>query len=160
AEISGKCVEGSPELEGYGLVCMDRLLTLAEAIGARRQWHAEADEWAPILDSPDEVIGAIEQVLGARLDFPMPFRQAFGLRTARGLVSDRAIHAVYLAHRMVQLSGRPASQSRFLEIGGGLGRAAYYAHRLGAAQYVIVDIPVTLACAAYYLMCSLAPEKI
>jgi len=160
-EISSTCREGSPELKGYGLVCMDRLVTLAEAVGARRQWHPEADTWAdPIQQSPDDVIGSIEKVLGIRLDFPSPFRQAFGLPTARGLVSDRAIHAIYLAFRMVQLSQQPPGRSCFLEIGGGLGRAAYYSHRLGVRQYVIVDIPVTLACAAYFLMCSVGPERI
>ncbi len=113
-EISSTCREGSPELKGYGLICMDRLVTLAEAVGARRQWHPEADTWAdPIQQSPDDVIGSIEKVLGIRLDFPSPFRQAFGLPTARGLVSDRAIHAIYLAFRMVQLSQQPARSVMF-----------------------------------------------
>ena len=44
---------------------------------------------------------------------------------------------------------------RICEIGGGMGGAAYYAARLGAAHYTLIDLPVMNALQGYFLPASL-----
>jgi len=145
-------------LDGYGQFCMDRLVALATALGACRSWNPEhADATMPAAKTADQVLDAIEHKLGGRLTFPNIFDRNFGLRTSRGLLNDRAVHAIYLVHRINSLCARRHGAS-ILEIGAGLGHSAYYARRLGIDRYTIVDIPITTVCQAYYLMNTLGPE--
>src|SRR5262249_16973693 len=116
------------------LIC-DRVLRLAEAVGALPLQH-------PIVGARtvpvqiDETLAAIEQRIGDALDFPNPFPREFGVATPRGVVTERALQAIFLAWRVRQLAERHGGKT--LEIGAGLGRAAYYARALGITDYTIV----------------------
>jgi len=95
-----------------------KLVQLAEAIGAIWLHNPEAprDQQVP------DIVQALEQGLGFSIATPAIYPDEFGLETVRGVLSDRAIPALYQAHRLRQIAARPAV--RICEIGGGLGRTA------------------------------------
>lgn len=125
-----------------------QLRLLSEALGIDRRENPEqpskrtkmCELWRGI-DSPDSILSRIEKTLG-RIDFPNPFPGEPGTITKRGIASYRAIHAIYQARLL---------KGRVLEIGGGLGRTAYYAHRFGVTDYTIVDLPFTGISQGYFL---------
>jgi hypothetical protein len=68
-----------------------------------------------------------------------------------------AIQAIYQAYRLVEVAGRDA---RVVEIGGGMGRTALYAHTLGIRNYTIFDLPLTNVMQSYFLGRTLGGEAI
>ena len=130
-----------------GALCYDGLLTLAEAVGAARLENPEA----PIrTDIPDveSLLSALDDSFGFRVEFPNPFPGEVGLATSRGVASYRCFQAIYQAWRIARLAPR----GKVVEIGGGLGRTAYYATMFGVRDYTIVDLPLTGAAQAYFLL--------
>jgi len=93
------------------------------------------------------------------LSFPSPFRREFGIGNARGLTAERALHAIYQAHRVRQLTAAVRDPS-VIEIGAGVGRTAYYAHAFGVRDYTIVDLPLTLVGQTLFLTATLGPQAI
>ena len=69
------------------------------------------------------------------------------------------IQALYQAWRVPLLTGS-VSSSRILEIGGGLGRTAYYAWRSGARDYTIIDLPMTGVAQGYFLDRTLGEDSV
>jgi len=129
------------------LIC-DRVLRLAEAVGALRIWHYADGARTVAVDIP-ETLAAIEQRIGGVLDFPNPFPREFGVMTPRGAVTERALQATFQAWRVQQLAERYGGKT--LEIGAGLGRTAYHARALGITDYTIVDLPMGLVIQAAFL---------
>jgi hypothetical protein len=127
----------------------DTLVCLAEAVGVVRLENTEAASSRPPFDVED-LLARLDEAFGFRIDFPNPFPGDVGLETSRGVANFRAIQSLFQAWRIRQLLGDPAGKS-VVEIGGGLGRTAYYAHRFGISDYTIVDIPLTSACQGYFL---------
>lgn len=82
-----------------------------------------------------------------------------GLKTTRGLVTDRSLSGLYGAWRARELLGRQ-SRHGIVEIGAGLGWLALYAHRLGLRDYTIVDLPLTNVSQACFLGTVLGPDAI
>jgi SAM-dependent methyltransferase len=147
----------------YAVWVMDAVRSLAEAVGAVRAAYPEIDrelEQVPeSLMSVDPILDAIEARLNFQIDFPNPFPGELGLPSRRGIVSFRAVQALYQAWRIASLArGRPGF--RVLEIGAGLGRTAYYAARMGIRDYTIIDIPLTNAAQAYFLGRTLSGDGI
>ena len=157
---SSELSEGQDDWVSHGAACMDRLLGLAVALGVRKYWHPEhVRALDPVTETPDAVVAAIQEKIGSAIDFPAIHDCCIGLATAHGVVNQAAVHAIYIAHRMAnECSDR--KRASVVEIGAGLGQAAYYARRFGLGRYTIVDIPVTAACQAYYLMSTLGSEGI
>ena len=135
---------------------------LAEAVGAKRvanpEFIAATGVREPAQIPVDVLISAIEKRIGIELKFPNPFPDEFGIPTARGIASYRAIQAIYQAWRIKQLTD--AYGSRVLEIGAGLGRTAYYARLFGITHYTIVDIAQTNVSQANFLGRVLGRNKI
>jgi hypothetical protein len=145
-------IKASDEMQtGLTGVFYRELVTLAEAVGARR---ARNPEFSPEQNPPpadvEELLLALDIHLGITVDFPNPFPNEYGLATSRGLASQRAIHALYQAWRLKTLSA--IYGGKVLEIGAGLGRTAYYARKMGIASYTIVDIPQTNISQADFLL--------
>lgn len=95
----------SPQHQSLELAARDALATLAEALGADRSWNPEGGALFPHKEpkptrGADDLLSDIENALGATLDFPSPFPGELGLSTARGVVTYRAVHAIYQAHRL------------------------------------------------------------
>jgi hypothetical protein len=139
-------------LEASGAAVYSDLILLAEAIGARRLRNNEqpnAPGVPPEHPEVAEILTGISDAVGIPLKFPNPFPDEFGLQTPAGLISYRALQAVYQA-RQVQLLSKKYG-GRILEIGAGLGRTAYFSRCLGITDYTIVDLPLTGVAQAAFL---------
>jgi hypothetical protein len=133
------------------------LLSLCEAVGVRRVRHHDQPE-SPQPEIEDLLV-RLDMLVGFRVEFPNPFPNELGVATARGILSYRAPPALYQAWRIWQLVGRTKSP-RVLEIGGGLGRTAYYARKFGIADYTIIDIPTSLVAQANFLGRTVGPNHL
>ncbi|MFP5238738.1 MAG: putative sugar O-methyltransferase, partial [Acidobacteriota bacterium] len=128
----------------------DNLLQITRAMGARRVENPEAT--VDYTDTPgvEELLEQLDAKMGFRVDFPNIFPGETGFMTSRGVVSYRAVQALYHVWRIKSLVGG-ASGARVLEVGAGLGRTAYYAMKMGVERYTIIDIPLTGVAQGYYL---------
>jgi hypothetical protein len=147
----------------------EAVIRLAEAIGVRR-WLPPGVEQALNYqhigqeESPDinQLLDTIANSIGFQVQFPSPFvnEQAFGgLKTTRGLVTIRAIHALYSCHRVMQeLQGNRSA--RVLEIGPGLGRTIHFLHQAGFRNLTTIDLPMGLVAQACFLGGVLGPDAI
>jgi hypothetical protein len=107
----------------------------------------------------DDVLDQIDSALGFRIPVPNPFPAEYGLVTGRGIVSFRVPQAMYQAWRIARLLNGIA-RPKVLEIGGGLGRTAFYARQFGIRDYTIVDIPVSLLAQGYFLGRTLGEDSV
>ncbi len=107
----------------------------------------------------ESLLCAIDQQIGYGVTFPTPFPNEYGIVTSRGIVSHRAIHAIYYASRLSMLHPRGRGYS-ILEIGAGMGRSALYAHQWGLGQYTIVDLPMANVAQAAFLGAVLGEDAI
>lgn len=108
----------------------------------------------PETRSVEDAIRIIDGIFGGRISFPNPFVGEFGIATLKGLVSYRAIQAIYQS----VLARRYAAES-CLEIGGGMGRTAFFGHLLGL-KYTIIDLPMTVVGQALFLASALGDDAI
>lgn len=135
----------------------DALLRLAEAIGARRLNYPETLGPGPVAPAAEEILSDIDRVVGFRVTFPNPFPGEIGLLTSRGVASFRSVQSLYQAYRIHELVGTDA---RVMEIGGGLGRTAFYASRFGIRNYTIIDLPMTNVAQGYFLGRTLGQDMV
>lgn len=129
---------------------LDGLASLAEAMGARRLDHPEGYLRRPQKVATEEVLGQIDAALGFPLRVPNPFPREYGLSSDRGVISYRVPQAVYQAWRISRLVAS-TDKPKVLEIGGGLGRTAFYAKAFGVLDYTIVDIPISSLAQGYFI---------
>lgn len=144
-------------------VYVRELRTLAEAVGAQRVFNPEGGSRFPDRQRPgtpqiDDLLTRIEEKVGYQLDFPNPYADEFGIASKRGIISQRALPAIYQALRIKRLSEKHGR--KVLEIGAGLGRTAYYAHRFGVTDYTIVDLPMTNVAQAAFLGSTLGEQTV
>ncbi len=140
----------------------DVLRGLAEALGLSRLENPEnyyhgATTPPP---EPDQLLKEIGDKFGRLIRFPNPFFGEAGLATSGGVATYRAVQAIYQAWRIAeQVSG--IETPRILEIGGGLGRTAYYASTLfGIADYTLIDLPMTSVSQGYFLGSALGEDAV
>ena len=136
----------------------DDLLRLGEAVGTQRLEYPEGPETPPAPD-PEIILRELDTALGFTIRFPNPYPNEVGLKTSRGVASYRAIQALYQAYRVAELV-RDRPNARVLEIGGGLGRTAFYTHQFGLRDYTLIDLPMTNVAQAYFLGRVLGPDAI
>lgn len=131
---------------------LDTLLRLAHAVGARRIFNPE--RMAAALSDPaaeaDRLLALLDERFGFTIDLQNLFSLEAGIGSSRGVVSWRIPQSLYQAWRIAELV-KHIDKPRVLEIGGGLGRTAYYARQFGVVDYSIVDIPVTALAQGYFL---------
>jgi hypothetical protein len=135
----------------------DNLIRLAEAVGADRMEYPEAPT-SPSRHSANDIIAVLDGAFGYRIDFPNPYANEFGLETSRGVIGYRTVQALYQAYRTTDLAKGGAG--RILEIGPGLGRAAYYCNLAGVSDYTLIDIPFSGVSQALFLGTVLSPDAI
>ena len=134
------------------------LMLLSEAIGVDRNRNPEYTEPASLPDV-EPLLERLDDAFGGSLQFPNPFPGEVGLATSRGVVSYRAVQAIFQAWRIAELvDAQPGA--RVLEIGAGLGRTAYYAARFGVSDYTIIDIPLSNVAQAAFLGRALGTNSI
>lgn len=122
----------------------DVLLRFYEAAGGRLHQEERLTP-APYLDI-EKVIDFIEDALKVDIIFPAPYARMTGLISERGIIRTRALWGLYLAWRSNQLKANSV-----LELGGGLGYAAFYSSLFGVSHYTIVDLPLTLIASGHFL---------
>jgi hypothetical protein len=141
-------------------VTLDAIAALAEALGARTMELPENYYfWRVNRFRADEVLDQIDNAIGFKVRVPNPFPSEYGLVSSRGIVSFRVPQAMYQAWRMAQLLDG-IEKPKVLEIGGGLGRTAFYARQFGIQDYTIVDIPVSSLAQGYFIGRTLGEENV
>ncbi len=122
-------------------MAMDSLISLCEAVGLINLSNPESLKIHEVIDA-EEAIQLLENEFGFELTFPNPFIGEFGIDTKKGILSYRAVQAVYQAWQISKIV-KCLPEPRILEIGGGLGRTAYFCQLFGIKDYTIVDIPIS-----------------
>ena len=131
----------------------DVLRRFYEAMGGHT--HQEEKRRPKAYIDIDSILRDIEAALRITLTFPAPYAKMMGLVDRRGIIRERALWGLYLAWR--------ANQNRaktILELGGGLGYAAFYSSIFGTASYTIVDLPLTLVASGHFLALTKGEENI
>ena len=127
----------------------DNLVRLAETMGAVPVYLPEVD-FQERMWEPEQLLSAIEQTVGFALQFPNTIPNEYGIPTSRGVISHRAVQALYQAWRLSQLRAFTKG-GKTVEIGAGLGRTAWFASLFGLNDYTIVDLPMANVAQAYFL---------
>ncbi|HEY2662593.1 MAG TPA: putative sugar O-methyltransferase [Caulobacteraceae bacterium] len=136
----------------------DKLVSFAEAVGVSRCETPEQGGWGDTIHVPaDELIAALEARIGVSLTPPAIDGGLFKLVTRHGLFHERDLYAQFTAWSLRELIG-PGGQ--VIEIGGGVGRCAYWGHRLGLGRYTVVDLPHIGVLQGFYLLKSLGAEQV
>jgi len=137
---------------------LDKLVSLAEAVGARPVENPEQGEYGVSMGvEPSLLADALAQRLGLDITPPDIDGGLFKLRVGAARLSERDLGAIYTAHL---LRTTLADGGRVVEIGGGSGRVAYWSHRMGLTDYTIVDLPLVAAVSGYYLQRALGPARV
>jgi hypothetical protein len=149
----------SPEYEYFrALLIKDKLVSFAEAVGAIRCECPEQGPWGEHLNADiDVLLHALEECVGISLAPPEIDGGLFKIPAGSGLLHDRDLHAQFAAWSMREIAGPNAT---ICEIGGGVGRAAYWAQRFGLGPYTILDRPHVNVLQAYYLLKSLPMDQV
>lgn len=137
----------------------DKLVSLAEAVGAAPVENPEA--WPPpnvLVTDLAPVVIAINERLGVDIAPPEGDGGLLKLQTGAGLFAERDLYAIYTAYLMRELLGEGGSS--VCEIGGGSGRAGYWAIRFGMRPYTIVDLPHVNVVQGFYLAKTLGPDQV
>ena len=110
----------------------------------------------------EKILIRFDDYFGFTIDFPSVFNDEAGLPCSRGLIAYRAAHALYFLHRMKESlpNDTDFTKLRVLELGGGIGRLAYYAAKMGVAKYTILDIPSTALIQGYFLESALGENTV
>lgn len=148
-----------PDYVYGGELVLDSLLRLAEAVGARHLANPEAGARRGRPVGADEIVDALEAFFGFELEVPNLFRREFGIASKRGVISYRVPQALFQAWQISRLVSN-VPNPRVLEIGGGLGRTAFYARKFGVRDYTIVDIPITSLAQGYFLGRTLGEDDV
>lgn len=152
--------QNSGHRQAYAMRCKDLLVRLAEGLGVIAVENPEGGPWDNNMGIPaDEIVEAIEQYVGSPMLSPPIHYGYCGLKTSRGVLSDRIINGYYCAFRVKQLTAG-TEHPRVLEIGGGLGHVAHYAFLMGCPDFTIVDLPLTNLCQGYFLLRVLGPDNV
>jgi hypothetical protein len=128
----------------------DALVSLAVYLGVVAEECPEQGPLGEILRLPQQHLRRkIEASLGHSIVAPVIFDGLYGLNFEDGVLHIRDIQALYALLGVTSACG--LSQPHICEIGGGLGRAAYYAVMRGLRRYTLVDIP-TVALMQYFCL--------
>jgi hypothetical protein len=130
----------------------DKLLSLAEAVGAVRLELPETGSWGETLKIPAGGLWArIQDKLGIDLSPPDHVGGYLGIKADDCVIQMRVVEAVYAGYRLRQLVEARRLRGHICEIGAGAGLTAYYAMLLGARSYTIIDLPTMNAVQGYML---------
>lgn len=149
----------SPEYEHFkALLIKDRLVSFAEAVGAIRCECPEQGPWGGHLHTDVNVLlHALEEYVGISLAPPEIDGGLYKIHAGKGLIHDRDLHSQFAGWSIREIAGPNAT---VCEIGGGVGRAAYWAQRFGLGPYTIFDLPHVNVLQGYYLLKSLPMDQV
>jgi len=138
---------------------IDKILNFAEYLGILR--HNNPERYRIIFKKPslDNLINEIEKKINIELKFNNVFPGEKGVKTQKGIISNREIQAIYQAYKIKEIF-KKNNYKNILEIGGGLGRTAYYCYKFRIKNYTIVDLLIPRVCQLNYLSRVLNEENI
>jgi len=138
---------------------IDKILNFAEYLGILR--HNNPEQYRIIFKKPsvDNLINEIEKKINIELKFENVFPGEKGVKTQKGIISNREIQAIYQAYKIKEIC-KKNNYKNILEIGGGLGRTAYYCYKFGIKDYTMVDLLIPQVCQLNYLSRVLNEENI
>lgn len=140
------------------LLIKDKLVSFAEAVGALQCECPEQGPWGTHLHMDiEELFQLLQDRLGQSLVPPEVDGGLFKLPVGGGHVHDRDLYAQFSAWIMRELLGPGAS---VCEIGAGVGRSAFWAHRFGAHAYTILDLPHINVLQGFYLLKTLPTDRV
>jgi hypothetical protein len=164
--VSFERLMARPALIHYLALTVGSLRRLCEALGALRMAYPEgygvaADVISNETRDIEDLAALAQETLDFDLRFPNCFRNEIVVETSRGGASYRAVQSLYQAWKAKETIAEFADgRNSAVEVGGGTGRTAYYANRLGISDYTIVDLPLTGVVQAYFLGTALGPDKL
>ena len=141
------------------LLVIDKILSFAEFLNIKKIENPERYKIINKKTNLDDLIDKIEQRIKISLDFKNPFPGEEGIEVRGGIISGREIQAIYQAYKIKEIS-KSFNNPSVVEIGGGLGRTAYYCSKFNIKNYTIVDIPISSLCQANYLARMIGEENI
>ena len=130
---------------------IDKILNLAQFLGILR--HNNPERYMLIGNKKPNIetlIDKMEEKLCIKFNFKNVFPGEEGVKTSRGILSSREIQAIYQAYKIKKIC-KKNNYKKILEIGGGLGRTAYYCREFGIKNYTIVDLLIPRICQMNYL---------
>ena len=133
------------------LLVANKILLISEYFGILRSDSEENSKNNYKKINVNSLISKLENKIGIKLKFHNPFPGEEGIITNRGVISDREVDAIYQAFKIKTFLDKKKTESKILEIGGGLGRTAYYCYKLGLKNYTIVDLKIPLISQSNYL---------
>jgi len=133
------------------LLIAQKILSISEYFGILRLDSGENFKNNFKRLNVNNLISKIEKKIRIKLKFHNPFPGEEGIVTNRGIISLREVEAIYQAYRIKIFLDQNKTKSKILEIGGGLGRTAYYCYRLGLKNYTLVDLKIPLLSQSNYL---------
>ena len=134
------------------LFILDRLVSLAEIVGVLRMENPEQGRWGENLyEAPDELVAKLENALGIGITVPPVEGCLFTLETKSGRLHFRDITALYAAWRIRAITNH-LEGAAICEIGGGVGRVAYYCSKFGIGNFAIFDLPLVNVLQGYFLI--------
>jgi hypothetical protein len=143
-----------------GLMTKDKLVALAEAVGAVAVENPEQGTFGRSLSlDADALVDLIEEKLGG-IAPPDIDGGLLKLETSQGLFGERDLNAIFTAFLMRRLLDKQWTSADVCEIGAGTGRVAYWAFRNGVRRYTIFDLPHVNVVQGYYLLRSLGPDNV
>jgi len=139
---------------------MDKLVSLAEALGCLPFENPEAGQWGQNLyTNIDDLVSMIEEKIGIDITPPKISGGLFGIASKKGLFHFREINSIYTAWRIREIVKRDKNPT-ICEIGAGAGRNPYYCYKMGIKNIAIIDLPYVCTISAYYLIKSLPKANI
>jgi hypothetical protein len=129
----------------------DKLLSLAEAVGAMPCENPEQGAWGESLHlATDLLVARIEERLAMDIAPPPIDGGLLKIRSSRGLYHERDLNALFTAWSLRRMLGEPATAA-LCEIGAGSGRVVYWSWRLGFRSLTTYDLPHINAIQSFYL---------
>lgn len=155
-----RIVSDAPYRAFVALMAKDKLVSLAEAVGALPPENPEQGPFGESIHlDPADLVARISARLGIDVAPPDVDGGLLKLDTGRGLFGERDANAIYTAHLLARtLDG--VRSARVCEIGGGSGRVAYWSRRLGLRSYTLVDLPRVNVVQGYYALKSLPSDEV
>lgn len=133
-----------------GVNTKDKLVALAEYLDILPYENPEQGRYGEnIYENENRLVSQIENKLGFKITTSDFENGLLKLKLRSGSLHARDIYSLYTAIRLFEIVGKTA---KVAEIGGGLGRSAYYSYKLGIRDYSIFDLPYINVLQGYFLL--------
>lgn len=141
------------------LITKDKLVSLAEAVGAMPCENPEQGSWGKSIHTPiDKIVTLIEQKINLDITPPDIEGGLFKICGKSVNFHDRDLHSIYTAWYIGTLLKEEGGA--VCEIGAGTGRLAYWYWRMALGSYSIIDLPHINVIQGFYLLKALPDAEI